>query len=148
MAENKETPETQEGTEKKESKIGGFFKKIGRKFDDATYSMRLQSDFDKSHPKYTVYSGTGILSGTPEIAVEEHLDEGYLLTLDDDKEITAGNLIKTPNGDVMHIAATEAATLSVEFDGKVNEMEATRIILGDYAQEVNVIKVDDKFYLA
>lgn len=145
MAENNETPETQEG-EKKEGKISGFFKKMGKKLDDATYSMRLQSEFDKTHANYTVYSGTGILSITPEIAAEEHLDEGYIVTLDDDEQIKEGNLIKTPNGDVLHIAATEKTTLTVEFEGKSNEMPAIKIMLGDNAEEVQVIKVDDKFY--
>ena len=146
MAEN-ETPETKEG-EKKESKISGFFKKVGKKLDDATYTMRLQSNFDNNHAKYTVYSGTGVLSITPEIAVEEHLDEGYLLTLDDDEQIKEGNLIKTPNGEVLHITSTEKASLTVEFEGKSNDMPATKIFLGEKAQEVKVIKVDDKFYLA
>lgn len=145
MAENNETPETKEG-EKKEGKISGFFKKMGKKLDDATYSMRLQSEFDKTHAKYTIYSGTGILSITPEIAAEEHLDEGYIVTLDDDEQIKEGNLIKTPDGEVLHIAATEKTSLTVEFEGKSNDMDATKIVLGDKAEEVKVIKVDDKFY--
>ncbi len=147
MDEMNETPENQE-SEKKEGKISGFFKKIGKKLDDATYSMRLQSNFDSTHAKYTVYSGTGVFDASPEIAVEEHLDEDYLLTLDDDEQIKEGNLIKTPNGEVLHIAATEKATLTVEFEGKSNEMPAIKVVLGDKAEEVKVIKVDDKFYLA
>lgn len=144
MAENNETPETQEGAPKKE----GFFKRLGKKLDNATFAMRLQSDFDKSHAKYTVYGGTSILTATPEIAVEEHLDEGYLLTIDDDEQIKAGNLIKTPNGEVLHISATEEAVLNVNFEDKINEMPAKKIVLGEKAVEVNVIRVDDKFYLA
>lgn len=147
MDEKNETPENQEG-EKKEGKISGFFKKIGKKLDDATYTMRLQSNFDSTHAKYTVYSGTGVFDASPEIAVEEHLDEGYLLTLDDDEQIKEGNLIKTPDGEVLHIAATEKATLTVEFEDKSNEMPAIKVVLGDKAEEVKVIKVDDKFYLA
>ena len=70
--------------EKKEGKISGFFKKVGKKFDDATYDMRLQSEFDKNLKKYVVYAGTSVLAASPEISVEEHLDENYLITLDDD----------------------------------------------------------------
>lgn len=133
---------------KEEGKVSGFFKKLGKKFDDATYDMRLQSDFDKSHKKYTVYAGTNILSASPEIAVEEHLDENYLLTLDDDEAIAAGNLIEdSETGDVMHIAAVEEATLTVEFDGKTNEKHALKIFLGEMAQKVDVIKVGNDFYL-
>ena len=40
--------------EKKEGKISGFFKKVGKKLDDATYDIRLQSEFDRTHKKYTV----------------------------------------------------------------------------------------------
>lgn len=163
MAENeqkdKQTEQPEEGApansseaevqdSKKEGKISGFFKKIGKKFDDATYSMRLRSDFDGSHPKYTVYGGTGILDITPEITAEEHLEEGYIITLSDDKKIAAGNLIKTPAGDVLHIAATEQVTLNVSFEEKDNELPAVKITLGEKAEEVNVIRVDDKFYIA
>ena len=141
--------EQQEQTEeKKDNKFTGFFKKMGKKFDDATYDMRLQSDFDKSHKKYTVYAGTGILDVTPEIAVEEHLDENYLLTLDDDEQIAAGNLIEdSETGDVIHIASVEKATISVEFEGKQNEKPALKIYLGEMAQKVEVIKVGNDFYL-
>lgn len=134
--------------EQKEGKVSGFFKKLGKKFDDATYDMRLQSDFDKNHKKYTVYAGTSVLSSSPEIAVEEHLDENYLLTLDDDEVISAGNLIEdSETGDVMHIAAVEEATLTVEFDGKTSEKPALKIFLGEMAQKVEVIKVGNDFYL-
>lgn len=134
--------------EKKEGKVSGFFKKLGKKLDDATYDMRLQSEFDKNHKKYAVYSGTSVLSSSPEIAVEEHLDENYLLTLDDDEQIAAGNLIEdTATGDVMHIAAVEKATLNVEFEGKTNERPALKIFLGEMAQKVEVIKVGNDFYL-
>ena len=134
--------------EKKDGKISGFFKKVGKKFDDATYDMRLQSDFDKSHKKYTVFAGTSLLTPSPEISVEEHLDENYLLTLDDDEQIAAGNLIEdSQTGDVMHIAAVESATLTVEFEGKSNEKPALKIFLGEMAQKVDVIKVGNDFYL-
>lgn len=144
---DEEKKEGEQPEDKKEGKVSGFFKKLGKKFDDATYSMRLQSDFDKSHKKYTVYSGTSVLNATPEIAVEEHLDENYLLTLDDDEQIAAGNLIEDEKGDVMHIAAVEKATLNVEFEGKNNEMPALKIFLGEMAQKVDVIKVGNDFYL-
>lgn len=142
-----EEKQEEQGGEKKEGKVSGFFKKLGKKFDDATFNMRLQSDFDKSHKKYTVYSGTSVLSSSPEIAVEEHLDENYLLTLDDDEQIAAGNLIEDDKGDVLHIAAVEKATLTVAFEGKDNEMPALKIFLGEMAQKVEVIKVGNDFYL-
>lgn len=139
---------TQQGEAKKDGKISGFFKKVGKKLDDATYPIRLQSNFDTSHSKYGIYSGTGVFDASPEIAAEEHLDEGYIVTLDDDEQIKEGNLIKTPKGEVLYIAATVKTTLNVEFEGKIKEMPATKIVLGNKAQEVKVIKVDDKFYLA
>ncbi len=133
---------------KEEGKVSGFFKKLGKKFDDATYDMRLQSNFDKNHKKYVVYAGTSVLAVSPEISVEEHLDENYLLTLDDDEQIAAGNLIEdTETGDVMHIAAVEKASLTVEFEGKPNEKPALKIFLGEMAQKVDVIKVGNDFYL-
>lgn len=138
----------EQSEEKKEGKVSGFFKKIGKKFDDATYDIRLQSDFDKKHKKYTVYAGTNILSPSPEISVEEHLDENCLITLNDDEQIAAGNLIEDgDSGDVMHIASVEKTTLTVDFEGKNNEKPALKIFLGEMAQKVDVIKVGNDFYL-
>lgn len=145
MSKKKDTNQTQE--EEKEGKISGFFKRMGKKLDDATYSMRLQSSFDTSHPKYTIYSGTGIFDSSPEIAVEEHLNKGYLITIDDDEQIKEGNLIKTPAGEVYHIDEIKKTTLEFDFEGKTNEIDALKIILGKQAKEVKVIKVEDKFYL-
>lgn len=152
MEENGKTPEGESAEyeeNKSEGKISGFFKKISKKFDDATYDMRLQSDFDKSHKKYTVYAGTSYLSRTPEIAVEEHLEESYLITLDDDEEIAAGNLIlgEDDGDEVRHIAATEKTKLTVEFEGKANVKDAIKIILGEKAVKTEVIKVGENFYL-
>lgn len=133
--------------EEKKEKVG-FFKKLGNKFNDATYDMRLQSDFDKSHAKYTVFASAAVLSVTPEISVEEHLDENYLITLDDDEQIAAGNLIRNDETDeVLHIAAVESTTLTVEFEGKVNEKQALKIVLGEPAKKVEVIRVGNEYYL-
>ena len=131
-----------------ENKVSGFFKNLGKKFDNATYEMRLQSDFSKSHKKYAVYSGTSLLASSPEIAVEEHLDENYLITIDDDEQIAAGNLIQdTESGEVRHITAVDATTLAVEFDGKTTDHSALKITLGEPAVKVDVIKVGNDYYL-
>lgn len=133
--------------EAKEEKQG-FFKKLGKKLNDATYDARLQSSFDTSHKKYTIYTGTSIVARTPEISAEEHLDKDYILTLDDDEEIKAGNLIKRmETGEVMHIAAVEDAELKVMFEEKENVRKAKKIVLGDNAKKVEVIKVDSEYYL-
>lgn len=143
--EEKKQDETKE--EEKKEKVG-FFKKLGNKFNDATYDMRLQSNFDKSHAKYTVFSSAAALSVTPEISVEEHLDENYLLTLDDDEQIAAGNLIRNDETDeVLHIVSVESATLTVEFEGKVNEKKALKVVLGEPAKKVEVIRVGSDYYL-
>jgi hypothetical protein len=145
--ENK-TTETENTEEKKESKLSGFFKKVSKKLDDATYDARLKSDFADKHKRYTIYSGTSIISSSPEISVEEHLDEGYLLTLDDYEQIAAGNLIVNNDTDeVRHIASTENTTLTVVFEDKSNEKPAIKIVLGEKAVKVDVIKVGDDFYL-
>lgn len=140
--------EKKEASEEVKEEKSGFFKKLGKKLNDATYDARLQSNFDTTHKKYIIYTGTSIVSRTPEISVEEHLDENYLLTLDDDEEIAAGNLIKRmETGEVMHIAAVEDAELTVMFEEKENVRKAKKVILGDKAKKVDVIKVDSEFYL-
>lgn len=147
MADEEKNVTEEQTEEKKEGKISGFFKKLGKKIDDATYDMRLQSEFDKSHEKYTIYSGSSALSISPEIAVEEHLDENYLLTLDDDEVIEAGNLIENGKGEVFHIAAVEEDTLTVTFEGAEVKKDAKKITLGEPAVKVEVIKVGSDFYL-
>lgn len=135
---------------KKEGKFTGFFKKMSQKLDDATYDSRLVYDFEKNHASYQVYTGTGVFSASPEIAVEEHLDgdEKYVIAIDVNDAIKAGCLIKKSEGGakVYHIAAVELTTLNVEFEGKTNEKSAQKIVLGDEAEKVNVIKVGDDFY--
>lgn len=138
-------------TENTESKVSGFFKKVKKSLNDATYDVRLQADFDKKHKKYTVYTGASILSVNPEISVEEHFeadDDKHVIMLGEIDEIKAGCLIKNnENGVVCHIVAVERTTLEVEFEGKVNVKEATKITIGDKAEKVEVIKVDNDFYL-
>ncbi len=146
--EKKEEVKEEAKEEAKEGKVSGFFKKLGKKLDDATYDARLQGDFDTKHKKYVIYTGTSVLSRSPEISAEEHLEEGYILTLDDDEEIAAGNLIKrTETGEVMHIAAVDEAELTIVFEEKENVKKAKKITLGDKAEKVEVIKVDSEFYL-
>lgn len=146
MAEEKDTEQSEKKEEEKKEKVG-FFKKLGNKFNDATYDMRLQSEFGKTHKHYGVYTGTSVLAVSPEVACEEHLDEGYLITIDDD-EIAEGSLIRNEeSGEVYHIAGVEKTTLTVEFEGKSNEKPALKITLGAPAEKVDVIKVGSDFYL-
>lgn len=152
MADETNETKTEETTEtKKEGKISGFFKKVGKKLDDAAYDSRLASDFEKKHVSYKVYTGTGLFTSNPEISAEEHFegDEKYIIMYGEDDDITTGCLIKKDNDSaVYHIAAIEPATLNIEFEGKQNEKPATKIVFGEKAQKVNVIKVEDDFYLA
>ncbi len=132
----------------REGRIKGFFKKVGQKFDEATYDYRLKADFDKNHPSYGVYGGTAIIDLTPDITAEEHLDEDYIITLDDNDAIKKGNLIRRfATGEVFHIALVESVKLKVTFDGKETEADALKICLGELAQKVDVIKVGDSYYL-
>lgn len=144
--ENKDN-EKQEKEEKKEGKFSAFVKKVSKKLDDAAYDSRLNSDFAKKNVSYRVYTGCSVFSANPEIAAEEHLDEGYVIALGTDDNIKAGCLIcKVNDKKVYHIAAVENTTLTVEFEGKTNEKEAQKITLGDEAEKVDVIKVEDDFY--
>ena len=148
--ENKTAEGEGAGEEKKEGKISGFFKKIGKKIDDAAYDSRLASDFAKKNIAYKVFTVTGLLSPSPEISAEEHLDgeEKYILMYGTDENIKPGCLIKRNNDrHVYHITEVSPATLTIEFEGKSNEKPALKIVLGEEAQKVNVIKAGDDFYL-
>lgn len=148
---DEEKTAAESGEEKKEGKVSGFIKKVKKNLNDATYDVRLASDFDKKHKKYTVYTGATILAVNPEISVEEHYereDDKYLIMLGSDDNIKVGCLVKNhETGVVRHIVATDPTTIDVEFEGKVNRKDATKITLGDKAEKVNVIKVDNDYYL-
>lgn len=145
--ENKENTENSENTQKKEGKFSGFIKKMGKKLDDAAYDSRLNSDFAKKNVTYRVFTGCGIFAVNPEVSVEEHLDEHYVIALGDDENIKAGCLIRKNNSkNVYHVTAVENTTLTVEFEGKTNEKKALKIFIGDEAEKVQVIKVDDDYY--
>ena len=136
-------------TAKKDGKFSGFFKKVSQKLDDATYDSRLSSDFNKNNVKYQVFTGTGMFSANPEIAVVEHLDgeRKYVTMLGENDVIKAGCLIRKNNDRaVRHITEVEATILTVEFEGKTNQKPALNIYIGDQAEKVNVIKVGDEFY--
>ncbi len=152
MEEEKNTEEVEEAEQPaKEGKIAGFFKKVGKKLDDVAYEARLAADFAKKHVKYTVYTGAGIFASSPEGAAEEHFegDEKYIIMYGKNEDITTDCLIKKNNDrNVYHIASVEPATLVVEFEGKENQRTATKIVFGEMAQKVDVIKVEDEFYLA
>lgn len=147
MADEIEKDNGYKAEDKKEGKISGFFKSVGKKFNDATYELRMQGEFDKTHPKYTVYTGAGALSASPDVYVEEHLAEGYLIA-PFDRKVEAGNLIrKDKDGKVLHIAAVEDTTLIFGFEDKNNDLPAKKIVLGAPAQKVEVIRVGDEYYL-
>ena len=135
--------------QKKEGKISGFFKKMGQKLDDAAYDSRLASDFSKRNALYRVFTGTGVFSPSPEISAEEHLDgeEKYVVMYGTDENVKAGCLIRKNNDKkVYHIAEVSPATLTIEFEGKTNEKPAQKIVFGEEAEKVAVIKVGDEFY--
>ncbi len=136
-------------TAKKEGRFSGFIKKMSQKLDDATYDSRLYSDFNKNNVKYQVFTGTGIFSANPEIAVVEHLDgeRKYVTMLGEEDTIKAGCLIRRNNDiAVCHITEVEPTTLTIEFEGKTNKKSALNIYIGEQAEKVNVIKVGDEFY--
>lgn len=149
VIENNQSAESKETETKKEGKISGFFKKMGQKIDDAAYDSRLASDFAKKHSTYHVYTGTGVFAASPEISAEEHLDgeEKYVVMYGTDENVKAGCLIRKNNDKkVYHIAEVSPATLTIEFEGKTNEKPAQKIVFGDEAEKVAVIKVGDEFY--
>ena len=64
-----------------------------------------------------------------------------------DENVKAGCLIKKENDKtVYHITEVEQTTLTLEFEGKTNEKPATKIVLGEKAEKVDVIKAGDEFY--
>lgn len=136
--------------EKKGGKVSGFFKNLGNKINDATYDMRAESDFNKNHPKYTVYTGSGLLAHTADLYAEEHFggEVNYILAPSEDEEIKAGHVIvNDESGEAKYIAAVEKDVITYVFEEKSNEKPALKITLGEPAEKVEVIKVNDDYYL-
>lgn len=133
---------------KSRGKVKGFFQKLGQKLDEASYEYRLKADFDKTHPYYGVYSGTPLIDVKPDITCEEHTDENYLITLSLREDIKEGNLIKKySTNEVFHIAQVQEIKYKTVFDGKETQVDALKIVLGERAQRVQVIKIEGNYYL-
>lgn len=131
-------------------KVSGFFKNIGGKINDATFDLRADGDFDKNSLKYTVYTGAGALSHVRDFHAEKHVEDGvyYILTRGTDDDIKPGHVIGcAADSEVRYITAIENATLVFEFEGKRVERPSLKITIGDLAEKVDVIKVNDSFYL-
>lgn len=133
--------------EKKEGKISGFFKKAKSKLDDATFESRLKGSFEKNHTEYKVYTGTGFLSSPTTLYAEEHIEEGFIIVLDED-EITVDGLIRNEKTKhISHMKAIIKTTIEIPFEEATYERPAQKILLGDDATKVDVIKVNDDYYL-
>lgn len=151
MADEEKSENTEQQTkEEKKGKIGGFFKKIGDKFNDATYDMRAESDYNKSHGKYTVYTGAGILAHTAELYADEVESGGekYIIAPSEDGEIKSGHIIiSEKTGEAHYISSVTADKICINFEEKTCEKPALKIVFGEPAQKVEVIKAGDDFYL-
>lgn len=152
MSEKKEQPveEKKQPTEEKKGGISGFFKKMGDKFNDATYDMRADSDYNKNHQQYTVYTGAGILSHTSTLYGSESTgSEGrFIVAPSDDEEIKSGHIIvNDKTGETLNIASVSSTKLFFDFEGKTNERQALKIVFGDPAEKADVIKVGENYYL-
>lgn len=144
--EDKKDTEVKE--EKKEGKISGFFKKMGNKINDATYDMRAESDFNKNHRKYTVYTGAELLSPSINLYAEEYDGKKTILALGIDEDVKKGCVIvdeETENA--YYIDGVENSEITFEFEEKKNTKPAMKIKLGALAESVEVIKANDKYYI-
>lgn len=144
-AENEEEPK-----EEKKNGISGFFKKIGDKFNDATYDIRAESDYNKKHGKYVVYTGAGVLSHTAELYADESVSaEGkFIVAPSSDEEIKSGHIIVNDKTDeAFYISSVSSTKVYIDFEGKMSEKPALKIVFGEPAEKVDVIKVGDNYYL-
>ena len=142
--------EKKEPAEEKKSGLSDFFKKVGNKFNDATYDMRAESDYNKNHSKYVVYTGTNILSHTVELYGSESIgSEGrFIVAPSADEEIKSGHIIvNDKSGEALYIASVSTTKLYFDFEGKTNEKQALKIVFGQPAEKVDVIKVGENYYL-
>lgn len=134
--------------DKKEGRISSFFKKVGKKIDDATYDMRAESDYNRRHTKYTVYTGAGFLAHTAELYAEVYPEDNSIIAPGDDEEVRPGCVIVCEKTDeARYIELVSKTTVTYEFEGKTNEKPALKITLGEPAEKVDVIKVGDCYYL-
>lgn len=147
MADEEKEPEV--GEEKKGGKVSGFFKNLGHKINDATYDLRADADYEKNHPVYGVYTGAGTLSHYAALHCEEHFggEENYIVAPSEDEKLAAGNVILTPKNEVFYVQSVEKCEITFEFEGKQNVRKALKLVIGAPAEKVEVIRVNDDFYL-
>lgn len=148
--ENKDENEKTKTEEGKKGGLSGFFKKVGDKFNDATYEMRAESDYNKNHNRYVVYTGAGLLSHTAELYGNETIGaEGkYIVAPSADEEIKSGHIIvNDKTGEALYISSVSTTKVYIDFEGKMTEKPALKIVMGQPAEKVDVIKVGDNFYI-
>lgn len=131
-----------------ENKFKAFFKNAKAKLDDAALDSKIKSDFNSKHKSYTIYSGCGLLNSVSyDIYGDVHLDEGYILSYNN-YDLTSDMLIKdNETNKVYKIKEVTDEILHIEYEGDIYDRAGKKIVLGDEATKVSVVKVNDEYYL-
>lgn len=131
-----------------DGRIKGFFKNIGKKIDEATLESNIRSKFNSNNPSFGVFSGAKTFDCTSYgFHAEDHLADGYIIAFTNDEFDDKFLLEIDSNNKVYYIASIEEAKVSVEYNDTFYERDAKKIVLGEEAKKVDVIKVGDNYYL-
>ena len=136
-----------EETKKEESKKEGIFSKIKRKYNDVQLENSIKNQFAKANEEVVFYTGTGIINSQTFIA-ENHLNDGYILIFGSDKPKLENTLMSfRKSEDVYKIVSYEDATVEIKYEGVSYERPAIKAIISEKATKVNVVKVEDNYFL-
>ena len=130
-----------------DGKVKGFFKNIGKKIDDAQLESNIKSSFKSGNKEFGVFKGAKMFEASSStFYAEEHLADGYILALAND-EITEDCLLEeSETNKVFYINSVEKTELTIAYDGIEYKRDGVKILVGEEAKKVDVIKVGDFFY--
>lgn len=130
-----------------DGKVKGFFKNIGKKIDDAQLESNIKSSFKSGNKEFGAFKGAKLFEiSSFTFYAEDHLSDGYILALAND-EITEDCLLEeSETNKVFYINSVEKTELTIAYDGIEYKRDGVKILVGEEAKKVDVIKVGDFFY--
>lgn len=130
-----------------EGKVKGFFKSIGKKIDDAQLESNIKSSFKTGNKEFGVFKGAKVFEmSSSTFYAEDHLTDGYILALANDDINDECLLEDGETNKVYYINSVEKTELTIAYDGIEYKRDGVKILVGEEAKKVDVIKVGDFFF--
>lgn len=143
-AEAAEETKTETSGEKKDNAFKRFWNKTKQSVNDAVLESKIRSAYEKAHKSYTVYVKNELIPHR----FDGEIADG-MLTVFGEQEIKpyAVVIAEDEAEKAFYAVSTEKTTVTVAVEGVQYERPATRIILDENVEEVNVVKAGHRYFI-